>query len=258
MAISALRCDHLGKIVVIRGIVSRVSAQPGHIVLQECNNGDGFLPRSMDCFLQEDGLVQHGEFVEVTGKFWYRVAGNRHITRLVCIEQGTPRGITREEAQMNTVLRESSWFRPENFEGLEFGSAQEMIDYLTENAMKEGFTLTRKHSTNEPRITLRCHQHNFYGKRKELNEDCQFKVTIRRSSPSNTYHITSYHLTHSHFLDPAIYAHLTLPDEVKELIKTMHETHIQMPKIISVVKKRTGIPITSHQVRSLCSEKRRE
>ena len=52
IALSALRPDHLGKIVQVRGIIT-LAGKNDHIVLQECNYHSGWMPRHIDCFLRE-------------------------------------------------------------------------------------------------------------------------------------------------------------------------------------------------------------
>ena len=118
--------------------------------------------------------------------------------------------------------------------------------------MQEGFKLTHKKSLNENSICFRCQHHSCYGENTELNSNCQFKICIYKFRNTGLCHVTSYYSVHNHFIQPGIYAHFTLTDQVKQMIITLMKANTPFQNIMTAVKDATGISLSSYQLRNIC------
>ena len=260
--ISGLRPEHLDKELLLRGRVTRRFQGRGAtgpveaFQLQELSVRDhGTLPRTLECFVAE-GIDPpfSGGYFEVRGKLTAERGQRTTVSRVVLASCRTTE-IRREEAIMEELMKEATWFTAENLGNVgEFESASDLIDFLNRRANGEGFQLVRKHSLKEHHIMLRCHQHSHFNKMKELNEDCGFLIRICMSKDDGRWHITTYELEHNHFMDPSIYAHLVLDLKTKSLIESMFQSQVQIPEILAVIKCQTGLQLSSQQVRSLCKQ----
>ena len=76
-----------------------------------------------------------------------------------------------------------------------------------------------KKSLDSTQTTIRCNFHDKYAKNPNLNSKCEFFISISLSQ--NSWHVTKSNLHHIHFTDNFCFMHLTLNNEIKQLIKNM-------------------------------------
>lgn len=264
MPISGIRPDHIDTEIIVRGIVTRTifagyevtkTREPMGVRLQEISTENaGTMPRSLECFCDAPITDPTGNCAEIRGTLTALRGKSREVSRVVLQKcQITP--ISREDAVMEELMKLATWFTQENLEATKgFRSQMDLVTYLNEKANSEGFQLVRKYSEKENHNMLRCHQHSHYNKLKDLNEDCEFLIRIRRCNKDNTWYVTSFDLQHNHFMDPSVYAHLVLDARTKGLIRDLYLTNVQMPQILSLIKCETGLQLSSQQVRSLCKK----
>lgn len=248
--ISGIRPAHIGTEVMLRGRVVRTNEH--RLLLQEISAVLGTWPQQIECFSDNISTTPYLEkYVELRGVL-SRQESRRLVSRL-CLHFAEISEISQEIATMETVVRQSSWFTPCNLDNLgHFSSAIDLIKFLGERANEDGFELTRKHSLKENHITLYCHQHSCFGKNPALNKECPFRIRICLLKASDEWHVTTYNLEHSHFLDPSVYAHLVLEEKTKKMISDMYRSQVQMSQILCVIRCQTGLQLSSQQVRSLC------
>ena len=246
VSISNLSPKHIGKVVTVKGFVVRKIAN--WFILQSCLR-NGCLPQRIHCI--NDSLeIDVNQYVAVTGSFEVTKGGPRISVGSPVIRVTSYDIIAQEEADVRLIQQSTSWFREENLRDMTFNSMEEAFDFLNAAAMGEGFKLTRKKALSEQNIRFRCHESCKYGKKAELNHDCEFSISVQRTK-DGTCHVTRHCLEHNHYLSPWMFIHLIAGDDVKRMARAMMISGTEVSKVIVAIKDLFGVTFTSAQIRSM-------
>lgn len=249
-SIRELQPEQIGIEIELRGSIV-CPGQKNYFKLQEVNEA-ALMPMSIDCVY--DGIIEPA-YCSVIGTLQIDKRKYTNVFRPI-FHVHTLNYITYfDSIELNQRSKET-YFINENLSKLRFQQADLMIDFLNEHAMSEGFKLTHKKSKKENTITLRCHQHCFYGKNPELNSGCLFKITISKSKSESTYKVTSYNNTHDHLTNPSLYAHLVLKPKDKQLIQSLISANVKMTKILKIIKDQAHVSLSLDQLHNVCKSMR--
>ena len=157
----------------------------------------------------------------------------------------------------------NSYFNEENLSDLKMSTPQELITFLKQKAFAEGFELVRKESITKAYITLRCKFHSKYGKKMEINTNCNFYVSISRIHDPQNYknfiwHIASFCNSHNHKSTPFHFADHLLSDEQVKLIHSLYISGVNYGVISNVMKNNYKIDISREHIRHVCLQKKNE
>ena len=72
-------------------------------------------------------------------------------------------------AHLRKPINSNSYFQKDVLSKLIMDTPEQMIDFLNQKALAEGFELVHIESITKSYIKLRCHLHSKYGKKKEIN-----------------------------------------------------------------------------------------
>lgn len=195
-----------------------------------------------------DNEVEESKYALVKGRMRAELTGPGSVFAYFEVE--SIGYITELDAQSETTCKQT-YFVDDNLNQLQFKDAKEFFNFLKNKAFLEGFKLTHKKSLKEKSITFRCDKHSLYGKSQQLNCNCQFKICIVKSNLTGFYHVSSFFNQHSHFTNPSIYAHLTLSQDIQDLILNMFHSNILSSQILTFLRNAHGINLSSQQLQIL-------
>ena len=252
-----LRPSDVDHEVVLSGSIVRASEGGGtkKFKLQEYTEGDGVLPKTVDCVINENLDVELGVPTLVRGTARLHTSGRHLMVQHIYVNVSEVRYVSVDECGPRKNSN-ASWFNNENLDDLKAGSAEMLIDVLNSHANSEGFKLVRRRSISEGRTTLMCYLHTDKRKIEGLNTDCPFRIGIslcRRGENGPFWHVTeSRSLEHNHQLDSLVFAHCHLPKETKDLAEALYRHEVTVSVILDIIREQTGTSITKEQLRQVC------
>ena len=234
VSISSIRTENIDTVIEVKGQIIRVHGKM--FKLQETDL-IGILPKTLTCSIDNEDRIEM-KLAYVRGVL--EINDNSLFIKTFQLRHFTIR-----------YIDSTTWFTEENLKHLKQPTAFLLIQLLNSNAFQEGFKLTRKKSLNSTQITLRCNFHDKYGKNPNLNQKCEFFISI--SLCENSWHVTNSHLHYTHFTDNFSLMHLTLNNKIKHLIKNMYSTNVSLSQICYIIKKQYNIEIAPKQVKNICN-----
>ena len=235
ISISSIRTEDIGTVIEVKGQI--IKAHGKIFKLQETDI-IGKLPQTLTCSIDNDDSIK------------LKLA---YVKGVLETKDDASKSFKTFELRHCSIryIETKTWFTEENLKDIEQPTALLLIQFLNSYAYHEGFKLTRKKSLNSTQITLRCNFHDKYGKNPNLNSKCDFFISISLSQ--NLWHVTKSYLHHTHFTDNFSLMHLTLNDEIKQLIKNMYSTNVSLSQICYIIKKQYNIEIAPKQVKNICN-----
>lgn len=250
---------HIGKLVETRGLLIRLSDD--FLVVQEKSkqlDQIGGFPYRINVKSDTVYDLQCGLYIKVIGTVSsYSKKGSNTHTLYLNDSQVTI--ISEDEADLTSDHSTETFFTESSFKDFHFPTQQELIDALQYHANSEGFKLSVRKRDRE-KAKLLCYLHCQYGKKQELNTDCQFFINIRRHQLINApeyWAVATFNLTHNHTIDPFLFVHKTLSESTKELITTMMNNGVDNMRIAKIISEIDGTFLSSNQITILSKEKKK-
>ena len=256
--IRELGAEHLGSTITIRGVISRVRTHGDSVLFRmyEVVN-DGTIPRTITCKGRQTDGIKEGNCIKAEGVLKEHM--KRHTQAMDMYFAFSGIEIVDEEE-----LRPApgSWFTNANLDQLRTSTGDELVKLLNSKAAQEGFQLVRDKSFNDGHCMLRCYLHSNGKKKEELNCNCMFRIGIGVFGTGNgekSWHITrTRFLVHSHPLDPSLFSHLSVPQEILLLIQALRKHGVPIGKILDIIRDDYSSRLTSQQLRVVISKSTEE
>lgn len=249
----------IGKLVETRGLLIRLSND--FLVIQEKSkqlDQIGGFPYRINVKADAIYDLQCGFYIKAIGTVstYSRQGSNAHTLYL---NDSQITVISEDEADLTSDHSTETFFTSSSLQDLKFPTQQELIDALQYHANSEGFRLSIRKREND-RAKLLCYLHCHYGKKEELNTDCQFYINIRRHQLINApeyWGVATCNLTHNHITDPFLFVHKILPDNTKDLIIAMMNNGVDNMRIAKIISEIDGTFLSSSQITNLYKEEKR-
>lgn len=124
--------------------------------------------------------------------------------------------------------------------------------YLQNEANRLGFALRCKQKKNRDWNKLVCSHRD--SEDDGTPKKCTFYVCISlidRSAPSARAHVTGRYLIHSHAIDPILFAHRFLNEDIKFIMRAISDNGVPPGQIAIWLRRNKGISLSTQQVRNL-------